>query len=276
MEHHEQQRSVIVSKQRSPLSLTSRDVLIQQCAQGTKIKSINGRSIGSKMSDLVKRITVITGLKTDESSADMFAEEICKFLLCHYGNLTIDEVVAAFSINATESGDEKVIFYGGYLTIEHIGQVLTAYKSKRAATHRKLSEPPPVVERNPTKEEIDMQDKQLVNGLYAHYLAGDMTEPRLAYCWMAYDVIKAKRPDLIPPEPVRNRFYHLAKEHRKEQLLLPNKDKQERDKAKMLLQDFLSDSLSFGEEQIIINDGKRRTLLYIFERLSGHQIKSIL
>lgn len=281
MEHHQEQRLATVSERQTKASLTSNEILIKQCAQqGTRIGTIDSRSIGSKFSELVKKITVITGLKIDPSTKDMFAEAFTKFMITHYSNMTLEEVSAAFYLNANESGDDKVILYGNNFTIELVGQVLTKYKAKRAAVVRKLnSNSALAIEApKPTAEQMEIDARTLVNGFYTKFLNEELTEVSMTYAHLVYDDIKKYRPGLLPPpgDGIWIRFKKEAIAHRQEELLLPNKNGTERNDARELLKEYSSNVLSTSEEGKILNESKRRALIYMFNEFSKQGLKNIL
>jgi hypothetical protein len=251
--------------------------LIKQCAQdGERIGSIDERSIGRVLGETIKKITVITGLKLEDSSKDMFAVEYAKFMAAHYSNLNISEITAAFYINANEAGEDKVTYYGGFLTLEIIGQVLTRYRIKRSRLAQKINQQNRLPEPSPpTKEEEEKMNKEMVNQFYFNYLQGEIAEVSKLYAYSIYDLLMHYRPDLKPPAHVRTECFNKAKEHRKEELLRPNKSKQDREAAKELLKGYLESVISHSEETTIINDGKGRALLYIFDGLAKDGIKKI-
>ena len=250
----------------------------QSAQQGTRIGAIDSRSIGTKLADLVKKITVITGLKIDPSAANMFAEEFAKFMVAHYSNMTLEEVAAAFYLNANESGEDKVILYGNTFTLELLGQVLTKYKAKRAAVVRKLNSNSAIAIEapKPTEEQMEINSRVFVNGFYVKFLNEELTEVSMTYAHLIYDDIKKYAPSMLPPSDIRVRFYEEAKVHRQEELLLPNKDGAERAAAKELLKQYSSEIIPHSEEEKIINEGKRRTLMYMFNEFSKQGLKIIL
>lgn len=229
------------------------------------------------MEDLVKLITVTTGLKIDETSADMFVEELCKFFLAHYGDLTVDEVGAAFSLNATEQGEEKVIFYSSFLNLEHVGQVLSKYKSKRAALVRKLHEPvtkpdaPP-----PTEEEQMIEDVKIVNEYYKKYLQEELTEVSMVFANIVYDIIKKRAPEYIPPGYIRTQYYEKAKISLKEQAEEERLVSLRPPIHIMNVPIYSEGDIPYSEEQKIINEGKRMTLMYMFNEFSKKALKQVL
>jgi hypothetical protein len=283
MEHHQEQRLEIASQQQNRLSLTSSEILIKQCAQtGTRIGTLDARSIGAHLTDLVKRITVITGLKVDDSSADMFAQDMTRFLLTYYSNITIEEIKTAFYLNANEIGEDKVIFYGSFLTLEHIGRVLTQYKAKRAAVVKKINagsslpDAPP-----PTKEEQMVIDKNMVNEFYRKYLHEELKEVSMAYAFMIYDIMKKLLPHTIPSADIRRKFHEEAIEFRREQLItvqqttLHQRPKHEREETKSIIDQLIENVVPRSEEERIINIGKERTLMHMFNEFSKKGIKTI-
>lgn len=283
MEHHQEHRLAIASTPQNRLSLTSSEILIKQCAQtGTRIGTLDARSIGTHLTDLVKRITVITGLKVDDSSADMFAQDMTRFLLTYYSNITIEEIKTAFYLNANEIGEEKVIFYGSFLTLEHIGRVLTQYKAKRAAVVKKINagsylpDVPP-----PTKEEQMVIDKNMVNEFYRKYLHEELKEVSMAYAFMIYDIIKKLLPHTIPPADLRRKFHEEAIEFRREQLItlqqttVHQRPKHEREEVKSIIDQLIENVVPRSEEERIINIGKERTLMHMFNEFSKKGIKTI-
>src|ERR1044072_1729408 len=279
MEHHQEQRLAIASEQQTKLSLTSNEILIKQCAQQrVRIGAIDARSIGVTFSDLVKKITVITGLKVDPAVGNMFAEEFTKFMMAHYSNMTLEEVGAAFYLNANESGEDKVVFYGTSLTLEAIGQVLTKYKAKRAAVVRKLnSNSALAIEApKPTDEQMEIDSRTLVNGFYTKFLNEELTEVSMTYAHLVYDDIQKYKPSALPSADIRVRFYEEAKIHRQEELLLPNKNGTERHAARELLKQYSSEVIPVSEEEKIINEGKRRTLMFMFNEFSKQGVRSLL
>lgn len=227
---------------------------------------------------MVNKITVITGLKIDSTTKDEFAKQFSKFMYAHYSNLTVDEIISAFHLNAAESGEEKVKLWGQALTLELIGQVLTAYRSKRARLIQKINSQPSqeTESKSPTEEEM-MQDRiQFVNRFYDMYLNDELKEHSMMYADQVYDDIKRIKPEYLPSSEIRKRFYEESKEHRKNELLLPSKSKRERDEAKELVKDYLEGTISYTEEQKVINEGKRRTLMYMFTEFSKQGLKKLL
>lgn len=253
--------------------------MIRQSIQtGTRIGAIDGRSIGATLAALVTKITVITGLRIDPSISNEFVLEFTKFMQAHYSNLTLDEVSTAFHLNAMESGEEKVKLYGQNLTLELLGQVLTAYKSKRARLMQKInSQTAPAIEApKPSDKEMISNRIVFVNQFYDMYLNEELKEVSMMYADQVYDDIKRMKPELLPSADIRKKFYEEAKEHRKNELLIPNKSMVQRNEARELVKDYLEGTISYTEEQKIINEGKRRTLLYMFTEFSKQGLKKVL
>lgn len=281
MEHHQEQRLQIASTQQSKPSLTSNEILIRQCAQqGQRIGSIEARSIGKTFAELVKKITVITGLRIEPAAKDMFVEQFITFICTHYSNLTVEEVITAFHLNANESGDDKVVLYGNIFTLELIGQVLTKYKSKRAAVARKLntSSSTAIEAPKPTPEKMEIDARTLVNEFYNKFLNKELGPVQMAYAHLVYDDIKKYKPELLPPKGsgVWSRFHNEALSSRQEELMNPAKQGTERHENRALIKEYMIGHVRYSEEEKILNEAKRRVLIYMFERFSASELKYIL
>lgn len=279
MEYHQERRLQIASTQPTPLSLTSNEILIRQCAQdGDRLGQIDSRSIGRVLSEIVKKITVITGLKLDPQTSDYFSEQFTLFIKEYYSNLTPSEIITAFHLNANESGDEKVVMYGSFLTLEVVGKVLTQYRSKRAAVARKINNQPliSIEPPKPTEEEMIIERKEHVNQFYVSYLNEELSEAAELYAHQIYLYIKKYKPELLPSADIRKRFYEEAKEHRKQELMMPNKSPSERHAAREIVKQYLEGVISSTEEEKVLQEGMRRTLMYMFNEFSKQGLKKIL
>lgn len=281
MEHHQEQRLQIASTQQNKPSLTSNEILIRQCAQqGQRIGAIDARSIGKTFGELVKKITVITGLRIDPAAKDMFVEQFTTFICTHYSNMTVEEVVTAFHLNANESGEDKVILYGNTFTLELIGQVLTKYKAKRAAVVRKLNSNIAIAIEapKPTPEQMEIDARTLVNGFYEKYLNQELGEVQMSYAHLVYDDIKKYGADLLPPKGggIWSKFHKEALAHRQEELMNPIKHTAERHEHRELIKEYLTGHIRYSEEEKVLNEAKRRVLIYMFERFAAKGFKTVL
>src|SRR5580692_199002 len=100
------------------------------------IEQIDVGELKSKMDFLITRLCAICGAELPQNDffANVLADEFVDFLTKFgYGNLTIDEVVLAFQLNAAGTrypmgvDIERIRFSGAYFNIDYAARVLENY-----------------------------------------------------------------------------------------------------------------------------------------------------
>lgn len=239
---------------------------MRQQATGERIKDMHATKLVSSMSGALDEITLITGLKVDGTYTKEFLKIFNKFILSHYHMLTTAEVVLAFTMNAANELDEKTDFYGSNLTIEHVGKVLFRYMQKRQNLAKKISEQrqEALAAPEPTKDEIDMQDKTFANEYYRKYLDKDFSSVSLSYAHMIYDVLD--RFDLLQYSVKQKKeYYAKAQKARERELSAPSVDFQERKSNTKLMESYVDGILPSSEIELIKQYAKRLALFDRFD-----------
>lgn len=248
---------------------------MRQCAAEERIKDINTQSLGKKFSDMINEITLITGLKVDEQQAKPFAVLLSKFLLSYYGILSCSEVTLAFRLNAmgdlpgvTGQGkeSEKIDFYGGNLTIDHIGGVLHRYMQKRANLADKLIKQRGVSTDDPplTPEEEEIQDKSFANEYYRKYLNGEFSAVSLEYAYLVYDTLD-KRGMINLSNKQKSAYMEEAQSIRDREIAAPAISRPERKAQNKLMEAYLNDMIPREEANLVKCIAKRLALMDIFK-----------
>jgi len=239
----------------------------------------------AKMGDILKEICLITGLKVDEGVSKEFTKLFNKFIHAHYANITPSEIVLAFTLNAagelpgSSNGKEtdKIDFYGSSLTIEHVGGILFRYMQKRANLAKKIREEEYLMIEAPqlTKEEQEMEDKNIANEYYRKYINKEFSFVSPEYAHWIYDILD-KFQLISYSVDQKKKFMEEAQGLR---LHILNEQSiahvQEYKEVKQLLADYAKNEIPISEKKWVINCAKRIALLDLFKVWKGAGKKRI-
>lgn len=248
-----------------PLPLSSSEILMRKCAGNLKISSLPAQTLISELGSELKIICMITGLKVDDTIATEFTKTFAKFILTHYGNLTMAEITLSFELNAADELPSKTVCYGSNLTIELIGGVLSSYKAKRTALATKIahSAHPGLPEPELTEEEKGKEAMDFCNEYYRKWLERDFSPVSAMYAHMVYDTLDKQGLITLSVNDKKS-WMVKAQEQREKELSAPTLDRQERKDRNRLMESYMNDLLPQEEKDLIKNYAKKLALLYLF------------
>ncbi|MBO9151903.1 hypothetical protein ACFOTA_06770 [Chitinophaga sp. GCM10012297] len=265
MENQENKQLRVVSTRLTPLPLNSSEISMRQQASGEKISEMPINTLLAKLSNSLKEICLMTGLKVEEATGKEFTKLFAKFVLSHYGYLTAGELSLAFSLNAADELPTKTVCYGSNLTIEYVGAILSSYKQKRMALASKIalsaSHELPTPEL--TKEQKESEAKEFCNEYYKKWLERDFSPVTALYAYMVYDTLdKAGIISLTVEE--KKHWFAKAQEQRERELSAPSIDRQERKDYNRMMEAYMNNSVPQEEKDLVKNYAKKLALLDYF------------
>jgi hypothetical protein len=118
-------------------------IMIENRINGTSLIELTNQELKTLSDVCIFKIAAISGfsLSTDSTFADVLRDEFSIFLIEYgYSNLTFDEIVAAFRLNARgetryESGDYALQIkpYSSFFNLNYAGEVLKIYLKLRTS-----------------------------------------------------------------------------------------------------------------------------------------------
>lgn len=117
------------------------NMIISLRLEGNSIETIEIKKLSGYFDSIIVRISAITGIKLPETNSfkEVLIKEMLSFLLNFgYENLTMEEIIFAFNLNAKgglryPSGTdiEPVALFGEHLSVDYVSKVLANYMAIR-------------------------------------------------------------------------------------------------------------------------------------------------
>lgn len=124
------------------LTLTlAEDKIFEARKVGMALCDMTEKQSSVAITGIIFKVSVICGcqLPTHDAHINALEQEFMLFLNDYgYYNLTIEEILTAFRMNANFQLENKIETYGTIFNIDFAGKVLTQYKDKRWALDRKI------------------------------------------------------------------------------------------------------------------------------------------
>lgn len=145
------------------------------------------KQIDVSLTGIIFNISVICGcqLPVNEHHIKALEKEFLIFLNDFgYTQMTCEEILTAFRMNAACKLDEKIEVYGSIFNIDYAGKVIRQYKDKRFNLDFKLGRMYIKKERDELIEEEDNTRRRKVQEQYEKYLSDDDAILDLENCYM--------------------------------------------------------------------------------------------
>lgn len=164
-----------------------------------ELKIVKARQVGVALSDLspdefdvaltgiIFNISVICGcqLPTHEAHVNALEKEFTVFLKeFAFDNLTSEEILTAFRMNANFQLREKIETYGAIFNIDFASKVLSQYRSNRHNLDYKISQIFEQKERDRVLNEEETKRRIKVKEQFAKFLKDENAELDLSNCFM--------------------------------------------------------------------------------------------
>lgn len=163
------------------------DKIVAARETGVALCDFNDDELSIATTGLIFKISAITGsqLPTHEAHINALEGELIIFLREYnsYKELTIEEVMTAFRMNAAFQFDEKIEDYGKIFNVEFVGKVLQQYCKKRNLLEYKLKD---AIQEQETQEkltEASFRRREKLQSQYILFLTRS-GELDLADCYM--------------------------------------------------------------------------------------------
>lgn len=241
---------------------------MRQQAGTPPVKNLTSQEIVAGLAVQLKAISLITGLKIEDSILKDFTKSVMRFLLTYYGRLSLGEISLAFELNAANELPTKVAIYGSNLTIEFIGSVLSTYSQKRVNLATKIAQArqPELIEEPLTEEQMEIDEKQFANEYYRKWLNNEFSAVSLEYAHQVYDVLDHRGIIQLPKEE-KDKYFSQSQEIRQKELSAPAINRDEKKDHKKLIDAYLKNQVPVPEKKLLQHYAKRLVLLDYFKTL---------
>lgn len=142
--------------------------------------------VNAAATGIIFKVSVICGCQLPTHDAHINALEAEFLIFLHefgYFNLTVEEILLAFRLNAAYKLSERVEIYGAIFNIDYAGKVLRLYLSERQTLDSKLIERHREMEVDEIFEKESNARREKVKTQFAKFLNGD-ADLDLSDCYM--------------------------------------------------------------------------------------------
>lgn len=154
---------------------------------GLALVDLSQDEFEAALTGIIFNISVICGcqLPTHDAHVNALEKEFAIFLKeFGYGNLTPEEILTAFRMNANFRLQDKVETYGALFNIDFAGKVLTQYRDKRWSLDHKLNQVYEKREADKVFDEMANKRRVKVKTQYEKYVQDDNAVLDLTDCYM--------------------------------------------------------------------------------------------
>lgn len=154
--------------------IKSESDIVLAAKSGPPIKNLNEKELSITATGLIFKIAVISGctLPSNDNYINALESEFILFLKKKYPDLTSEEILTAFRMNANMELGEKIEKYGEIFSLDYVGKVLFYYMVNRRQTETRIREYLEKKERDELETNRHKELRFKINEQYKNYCNG--------------------------------------------------------------------------------------------------------
>lgn len=162
-------------------------LIVKARSKGIAFDDMSEQQFDAALTGIIFNISVICGcqLPVNENHINALEKEFSIFLKDYgYTNLTSEEILTAFRMNAAGQLQDKIEVYGSVFNLDYAGKVIRQYRDKRFHLDLRLGDMYVRVERDDIIAAEDQLRREKCKTQFEKYLSDENAELDLENCYM--------------------------------------------------------------------------------------------